>query len=381
MILGGGQCQKCKCIPCDQCTSTCTEPHTGDAFEAVYTLYSLGEEIGNTSDGYLTASGDVDASDPYDGMDGSSPWYQQIEGGFTIGGTQTRFPCVARFSFWRSTFPLGAVTFPPSSSALTESTITVTCTGGKIRFGEDILEDGESKTFNVTFPVVTGTGDQSGNDPRTSAGTFDVSTVCREASFSITARIEWTVSKRQHVLYGIVRECYEEDPIPCGSPCTAQNQPPNVMYITISNVAFSKPVGAGSDFNWLNDPVTHTIEGTYVIERVAGLCTYYEGRFPIECKPSNVVSNFYGVATVGIDTIGRDSTLVSSWSLQTSVGARCEVMKLIIAKAGENTFTDRQNCGALPITGTGSNIYRLRPDDLRQDPELPIGTFSWSIDD
>ena len=271
MILGGGQCQKCKCIPCDPCEQECTEPHTGDAYEVVYTLYSLGVEIGNTTDGYLTASGSRDEDDPYDGMDGSSPWYQQVEGGFSFGPSVTRNPCTVRVSFWRSTRTLGPTVFPPPAATLTVSKVTVSCTAGKVRFGENIISEGESQDFNVTFPLVAGTGDQSADDPRTGQGTFEVTPVCRDASFSITARIEWTTSNRLHTLYGIVRECYEIG-TPCAEFCDG-DPAPDVLYLTISNGVL--PSGTY--------PASFP-SGTYVLDRWPGTCTSYFLYLTPECS-------------------------------------------------------------------------------------------------
>ena len=271
MLLGGkGGCQQCSCVPCDACTRTCTEPHTGDAFETVYYLYALGEQAGNPSDGYLTATGSIDASDPYDGMDGSTPYYQEVSGSYSLNNTQTRVPCVYRVSFWRSNFPLGPTSVPPPSSTLSKSQITVTCTYGAVRFGEDIIRATESKTYAVDFPVRSGTGDQSENDPHSLAGTYGVSAECDVATFTITARIEWTANKRQHVLYGKVRECYEEG-TPCSNVCSGA-APPSLLYLTISNVTTS----SGSFDKSL-------IEGTYVLDRVPNFCANYLLSVPATC--------------------------------------------------------------------------------------------------
>ena len=220
MLLGGkGGCQQCSCVPCDACTRTCTNPHTGTAFSTVYHYYVLGSEAGNTSDGYLTASGDVDTSDPYDGMDGTGPWYQEVSGSFTFSPTQTRLPCVVRVSFWRNSFPLGPTTVPPPSSTLTGNVITVECASGAVRVGDHTVNAGETYTTGLTVPSVTGAGDQSGADPRSYDGSVSVSPACDSATFTIKARIDWNTKKRQQILYGIVRECYEVG-TPCATACT-----------------------------------------------------------------------------------------------------------------------------------------------------------------
>jgi hypothetical protein len=263
MILGGGQCQKCKCIPCDPCEQECTEPHTGDAFEVVYTHYNLGVQAGNLSDGYLTASGDNDTSDPLDGMDGNGPWYQQIEGGFSFGPSVTRHPCTIRVSFWRNNFTLGPTVFPPPAATLTLEEVTVTCGSGKIFVGETVLEEGQTYTYTGSIPLVAGGGDKSEDDPRTFGGTLAIQPVCREASFEVKARIEWNTKQRQHVLYGIVRECYDE-PGFCDDTCGG-TPAPDVVYVTISNYT-----GPSKDS-------PYAVNGTYVMERIPGTCDAYWG--------------------------------------------------------------------------------------------------------
>ena len=86
-MKGGFGCSPCCGPTCEVCTRTCTEPHTGTEFEVVYTRFFEGVEVGNPSDGYLSATGDNDTSDPYNGMDGTGPWFQQVGGGFSDGGS------------------------------------------------------------------------------------------------------------------------------------------------------------------------------------------------------------------------------------------------------------------------------------------------------
>ena len=266
MLLGGkGGCQQCTCVPCDACTRTCQNPYTGTEFEAVFTRYFEGAESGNVSDGYLTATGDSDTSDPYDGMDGSGPWFQQITGGFTLNSTQTRFPCRVTVSFWRNNYTLGAATIPPASTALTSNKVYVTVSDGAVIVGDRVIvpADGEVEIETVSIPLVTGGGDQSGNIPRFYNGSISVAPTCESASFSIRARIEWNTQKRQHVLYGLVRECYESG-TPCATFCSG-SAPPNVVYLTISN--YTGPT--------YDSPTPMDIEGTYILERAPGFCQYF----------------------------------------------------------------------------------------------------------
>jgi hypothetical protein len=269
MLLGGkGGCQQCTCVPCDACTRTCTNPHTGDAFEAVYTRYFEGAEDGNVSDGYLTASGDSDTSDPYDGMDGNGPWFQQVAGEFTLDPSTTRHPCGVTVSFWRNNYVLGASTIPPPATTTTMNRIRVSVSAlsetGVLVEGTYVAI-GDTLDLNVTIPLVTGGGDQSTNDPPTYSGSATVSPEChnKTAIFTVQARLEWDVKKRQHVVYGLVRECYEEG-TPCATFCSGV-APPNVAYLTISN--YTGPT--------YDSPTPMDIEGTYVLERAPGFCNYY----------------------------------------------------------------------------------------------------------
>jgi hypothetical protein len=272
MLLGGkGGCQQCTCVPCNPCERTCTNPHTGDAFEAVYTRYFEGAETGNLSDGYLTATGDSDTSDPYDGMDGSGPWFQQITGGFTLNSTQTRHPCRVTVSFWRNSYTLGAATIPPASTALTSNKVYVTVSNGAVIVGDLIIvpADGEVEIETVSIPLVTGGGDQSENDPRFYEGSISVVPQCESASFSIRARIEWNTQKRQHVLYGLVRECYEIG-TPCATACDG-DPPPDTIYLTISNFSGTLP---DSPF---------VVNATYVLTRDANFCDSWSASWPPDC--------------------------------------------------------------------------------------------------
>jgi hypothetical protein len=271
MLLGGkGGCQQCTCVPCDACTRTCQNPYTGTEFKPVYTRYFEGVEAGDPSDGYLSASGDSDTSDPYNGMDGSGPWSQQVSGSFTLDSTQTRFPCRVTISFWRNQYGVGVQSIPPPSTALTFQGVFVTVTSGAVRVGDQVImpEDGEVQITTISIPLVTGSGDQSANDPLRYEGGISVTPTCESASFSIRATITWNTQRRQHVLYGLVRECYEEG-TPCATFCNG-SPAPEVLYVTISN--YTGPVK--------DSP--YVVEGTYVLERIANTCDAYSGDTPPE---------------------------------------------------------------------------------------------------
>jgi hypothetical protein len=277
MLLGGkGGCQQCTCVPCDPCERTCTNPHTGTAFEAVYTRYFEGAEDGNVSDGYLTASGDSDTSDPYDSMDGNGPWFQQVAGEFTLEPSTTRHPCNVTVSFWRNNNTLGASTIPPPATTTTMNRIrvSVSASSGTGVFVEGTLVGvGETLDLAATIPLVTGGGDQSTNDPRTYNGSATVTPEChnKTAIFTIEARLEWSVKKRQHVVYGLVRECYEEG-TPCSGTCSG-SPPPESLYLTISNAAVTSGSFVGTF------PV-----GTYVMNRIPTFCNAYVNRATGNCS-------------------------------------------------------------------------------------------------
>jgi hypothetical protein len=345
MLLGGkGGCQQCTCVPCDECTRTCQNPYTGTAFEAVYTRYFEGVEAGNPSDGYLSASGDSDTSDPYDGMDGSGPWSQQVSGSFTLDSTQTRFPCRVTISFWRNQYGVGVQSIPPPSTALTFQGVFVEVSSGAVRVGDQVIvpADGEVQITTVSIPLVTGSGDQSGNIPRFFDGSISLAPQCESASFSVRAKIEWNTQRRQHVLYGLVRECYE-----IGTPCSAfcsGSPPPSVIYLTITSFSGTAP---DSPF---------FANGTYVLERVPSFCDEWSSAWPADCT--------------GFSSGSRESISVSSrsgiaMSHHTPInGGLC--VNLYMA----STSSVPVICGTGVIgTGSGDSYYE----------GVYNGTFSWEI--
>lgn len=280
MLLGGkGGCQQCTCVPCDPCERTCTNPHTGTAFEAVYTRYFEGAEDGNVSDGYLSATGDSDTSDPYDGMDGTGPWFQQVAGTFTLDSSTTRHPCSVTVSFWRNNYVLGASTIPPPATTTTMNRIrvSVSASSGTGVFVEGALVGvGETVDLNMSIPLVTGGGDQSANDPESYSGSATVTPQChnKTAIFTIEGRVEWDVKKRQHVVYGLVRECYE-----AASPCSCPSGPFNEeLYVEVS--------GFTDEYNLGIDP--NEVNGTYVAERWPFWCDTWQFEHGIVRSPGSL---------------------------------------------------------------------------------------------
>ena len=272
MLLGGkGGCQNCTCVPCDACAATCTNPHSGSAFDVVWNRYSSGSQIGNLTDGYLTASGDVQMIDPIPtyGMEGSGPWSQAINGSFEWNGTQNRFPCTIRVSLWRANGAIGSSSVPPSSSAVTAETYRVTCTTGRIVVNTDtVLSAGEYYEASG-IPLVSSL-DGSTNDPHSSVS-IQVRPGCDKASFSITATVSWNVKKRQHFIYGIVRECYEVG-TPCATACSG-SAPPSSVYLTISNIIATSTGLAGLSGD----------EATYVLSRIPNFCFDYSSPWSDTC--------------------------------------------------------------------------------------------------
>lgn len=289
-MKGGFGCSPCCGPTCEECTRECQNPHTGDPFETVYTLYALGAEAGNPTDGYLDANGDVDTSDPYDGMDGTGPWSQAVIGTFDLFNTTTRYPCVFRVSFWRSNFVLGANTIPPPATTLTSESITVTnntISEGAIIAGGVLLQPGESHEFATEIPLVSGAGDQSTNDPRSERGTVTVRAACDNdfVNFEVKAGISWNVKKRQHVLYGLVRECYEEPGSDvCAERCTSPSVVPDELYVTLSNfditgrIDHADPGLAGEVHTaaQLESLLNQHLATTLVVPRSVQLCNSWE---------------------------------------------------------------------------------------------------------
>ena len=375
MLFGGySSCQGCGCVPCKGCTRTCTEPHSGDAFEVVYTRKFEGVEVGNTTDGFLTATGDSDTSDPYDGMDGSGPWFQQVGGGFSDGGSSgggTRFPCTYRFSFWRSNYTLGASTIPPASTALTKNEITLTVSSGAVVFPDGrVITSADGAVELASIPLVS--GGASAADPRTNEGTVSFALQCQnvETQFSVQARIEWATQKRQHVLYGRVRECYEE-PGDTDNCCPSGSSLPDELYVTISN--YTGPVGQRTDGTSLD------YNGTYVLTRQPGFCGFFVGGWDFGC----VGTLDSGVGQQGPNPFGaiRAGTVGGYVEIQMGRYALfsgvCRTHLLYITSSTQTTF-----CGTGVIaSGEDGQIimdtYQI-PTDLGASEGG--GSFDWEIE-
>ena len=365
MLLGGkGGCQQCTCVPCDACTRTCQNPYTGTEFEAVYTRKFEGAEAGNPSDGYLNATGDSDSSDPYNGMDGTGPWFQQVSGAFSDGGSSsggTRFPCTYRFSFWRSSYTLGVGTIPPASTALTMNKITVNVSYGAVVFPDGrVFTSADGPVELASIPLVS--GGASAVDPRTFDGTVSFALQCQnvETQFSVQARIEWATQKRQHVLYGIVRECYEDDT--GGGPCATfcDGSPPNeVLYLTISN--YTGPELASGSPN-----------GTYVLERVPNYCEVYEGGWQWGC--GQLLNGYMG----GDNDTHASRNYIYAASKQV-INGECKI--LILDTNIENSASANASYCGSGVLGSGTNgiiyfhtrLFGALPEDIVS------GSFDWEI--
>ncbi len=371
-MKGGFGCSPC-CVPCDPCTRTCQNPHTGTAFEAVYTRYFEGAEAGNTTDGYLTATGDSDTSDPYDGMDGDGPWYQRVSGEFTLGGSSpgTRFPCSVVVSFWRNNYVLGASTIPPPSSALTENIVEViVSTGSLVAPDGRVITAADGAVTVGSVPLVSGGGDASTSDPKTWEGTISYFSLCDnvETAFTIRATIRWNTQKRQHVLYGVVRECYEE-PGESDDCCTGSTTP-NELYVTISN--YTGVVGTLAD----GTPLDYN--GTYVLERATQFCDYYVGVWAWSCVIStqNPLGESLGVSQkiiAWIDSSGYRRLFFLRHAFFSNV---CRNQGLYAVSSTTGTFC---GTGVIASGSNGTNYLDLTPWPSL-DGTLQSGAFDWEIE-
>jgi len=377
MLLGGGSsCQQCGCVSCTSCTRECTEPHTGTAFQKVYTAYAEGVEIGNPSDGYLTATGDNDTSDPYNGMDGTGPWTQQVGGAFSGGGTygsSSRFPCIYRLSFWRSQRQLGVI-FPAPSTALTENVITVTVSEGAVMFPDGrVFTAADGPVTLGTVPLVS--GGAGATDPRTNDGTVSFALQCQnvETTFCVQARITWNVQRRQHTLYGIVRECYE-DGTPCATFCSG-SPPPSTLYLTISNVNVTAGPSGAPTVAAINALANDWIENkTWVMERVANYCQTWDTNF-LQYGPCS-----------GANPNGVANAYVSQWSdgiVRFSAGIQTDVEGLGCYGASIGFRSNLTSTPPVPIcnsysqTGTGGIIRLISAGGVDYDY---TGTFDWKVE-
>jgi hypothetical protein len=370
MLFGAkGGCQQCTCGTCDACSRTCTNPHTGSAFATVYTRYFEGAESGRPTDGYLTATGDSDTSDPYDGMDGSGPWYQRVSGGFSLGGSSqgTRFPCSVRVSFWRNNYTLGPTVFPPPAATLTENTVEVIVTSGALIAPDGrVITPADGAVAISSVPLVSVSGDASSSDPRSGDGTVSYSAQCDnvETVFTIRATIRWNTKQRQHILYGKVRECYDTpdqdhpEITSCDTFCSG-SPPPNTVYLTISSI--TSAAGWAPTTSSLSD--AYLLNGTYVIDkwmRESGVCDQFLSRYASSCVgygPLNTLSAAVNIGNgFGIYPNVVATTWVGGWK---TLNGKCCVVVLKCQNGKHNICAN--------TSGTGEvEIY-----------ELPYGTNAW----
>jgi len=197
---------------------------------------------------------------------------------------------------------------PPPSAALTTNEITITnesTSGGPILYGDLVLQPGESYTFSAGIPLVSGAGDQSANDPRSTQGTVSIRAACGNdtVTFSVGATISWNVQKRQHVLYGIVRECYEENDIgaECAAVCAPPSSPPNEVYLTLSNFNITE-VSQDTNFDGayysaeeMQNLLSENLDGTIVVPRNPGLCNSFETGYTAFATPCSQSWSFVRV--------------------------------------------------------------------------------------
>ena len=372
MAFGLGiPCASCGCTPpCSTCTRTCTEPHTGAAFAKVFTNYVSGVEAGNLTDGFLTASGDNDTSDPPDGMDGSGPWMQQVSGTFSDGGSyggSTRFPCTYRVSFWRSVRGLGLGS-SGTSTALTENVIELTVSQGAVVYPDGTVITPASGTVALaSIPLVS--GGASAVDPRTGEGSVSFALQCQnvETTFSITARVRWNVQKRQHTVYGIVRECYEEG-TPCATFCSG-SPPPSTLYLTISNVNVTAGPSVAPSVAAINALANDWIENkTWVMERVDNYCQTWSTSF-LQYGPCSVANAYVSEWSDGIVrfTAGIKTDIEGYGCYGASIGFRSNL----------TSTPPVPICSFYSQTGAGGIIRLLSAGGVDYDY---TGTFDWKVE-
>ena len=355
MLLGGGSsCQQCGCVSCTTCTRTCTEPHSGTAFAVVYTRQRSFSTDENLTDGYLTALGDYPFGSSPTGMPGTGPWTQQVSGTFILGGSSqsNRFPCSVRASFWRTTNVLqGPGGGGTPSTALTENIITVSVSYGAVvvQTGQVVTPENSPYTLSSIVPLVSAT-----TDPRTSDGTVVVSAKCDnvETMFSIRASISWSVSNRQHRIFGIVRECYEQSsPCSCPSPDSYND----VLYVEVSG--FTDPYSLGIPLSEVN--------GTYVAERFPNQCDYWLFGF-------GVIRTYTGTAG------GVDVTSLARWTTQYGTGVlrvyQLEDNMLELANTGASY---RCGNGTMGTVTTDISFWAVVDGDVQADPNA--GTITLRV--
>jgi hypothetical protein len=169
-----------------------------------------------------------------------------------------------------------------------------------------------------------------------------------------------------HVLHGIVRECYEENPPP--NCCPAGLTLPDELYVTISN--YTGPVGQRIDGTLLD------YNGTYVLTRLPGFCSYYIGTWEWSC--------FIGLNPLGMSlgvqrVIGR---LEPTGYIELFMGRNaqfdgvCRAHLLYMASPSTVTFC---GTGVIASGQDGQIIWDTRgiPTDLGATGAE--GSFDWEI--
>jgi hypothetical protein len=290
-------------------------------------------------------------------MDGSGPWYQRVSGGLSFTPTGTRFPCTIRVSFWRNSYTLGPTVFPPPASTLTENTIEVIVTQGALVTPDGrVITPADGAVAVSSVPLVSVSGDALSSDPRTGSGTVSFSPQCNnvETIFTIRATIRWNTKQRQHILYGIVRECYEESS-PCSTTCGG-SPPPSVLYLTISSAATTSGTFGGTLPN-----------GTYAMDRIPGFCSSYL-TWLTGCPEASAFTSYATVnSTTGI-TGGGD------------VGINYMVRG--VSECGAFSFRANNSALVTPCgTGTlasGAGTWTWTPMSAGSTPAAS-GTLNWSV--
>jgi hypothetical protein len=170
-----------------------------------------------------------------------------------------------------------------------------------------------------------------------------------ETTFSVTARIRWATQKRQHVLYGIVRECYEEG-TPCATACDGVPSP-DTLYLTISGIDSSEfPYGVPN--------------GTFVLSRLPNTCNSYDLIIQPYGSPYGLVSNVSINPWWVWGASGGLIALLTGMTTQSSSGA-------FQFTAVDATLEFPCGTGTL-ATGTGTWIFS-------SFSQFFTGSFSWSV--
>jgi hypothetical protein len=303
------------------------------------------------TDGYLTFSGDEDNP----AFIGDGPFHQAIGGTFDLNSSQTRFPCSLTVSFWRTVAPINATT----NLALTSNTVTFTCVTGQFEISPEgvVLNPGESYTFSPAVPQVA----LLSGDPRSAAGTFGGFARCDNTQVSVQARIDWSSKERMHVLYGIVRECYEPFN-PCGTICNGAPAP-EIAYVTISNYT-----GPAKDSPFV-------VEGTYVLERIPNTCEAYSGDTPNEAGCQFHIFDTY-MRLAKIDGVFKFFWRVST-KLSTNPGV-CDELWLGFVATAESLCEPDLNGEVESGSGGSVALGNHYVGGLRY--VFPDATFDWKIE-